>query len=88
MALVGDAGDERGLRPDDDEVEMRYVERAQFGRDADVVPVPGAGPGDRLLPPTAADDVDAHQASTPSNASFAGAICTGTGYWPWKQALQ
>ena len=46
----------------------------------DMVAVPAAGPGDRLLSATSTDDRDPHRyASTPSKLSFACASSTSSG---------
>ena len=63
-AAVGDAGDERGLGPGDHEVAASWSARSSTRRDQrHVVAVAPAGPGDRLLPPAAADDGDPHRPS-------------------------
>ena len=78
-AAVGGAGDERGLGPGDHEVDVVAVDVVDAVDQRDVVAVAPAGPGDRLLAPAAADDDDAHQASTPSKLSFAWASPTSSG---------
>ena len=59
-AAVGDPGDQRRLRPGDDEVGPVVVERRESATQANVVAVAPARPRDRLLPPARADDDDAH----------------------------
>ena len=71
-APVGGTGDERRLRAGDHEVERgRGRASSTSPTSVDVVAVAPARPGDRLLAPTAADDRDPHQASTPSKLSLA-----------------
>ena len=70
-----DAVDERGFGPRDDEVDRSITlgdeGRRQVVDEIDAVPVGAADPRDRLFAPAAADDEDAHHASTPSNETLA-----------------
>ena len=87
-ALVGDTGDECCLGAGDDQVDVVGGHETEVGGDRRRVTVLFAGPRDRVLAAPAADDEDAHQASDPSNDSFAWASSIGSGYAPVKHALQ
>ena len=78
-ATVGGTRDQRRLGTGDHEVERGQVERVDVAGQRDVVAVPAARPGDRLLAPAATDDTDPHQASTPSKLSLTGASSTSSG---------
>ena len=80
---------QRGLRPDDDQIDRRRRSVTEVGGDLDRVTVAAARPCDRLLAAPAADDEDTdHYASAPSNESLAWASSTAIGYRPVKHALQ
>ena len=79
-ALVGDAGGQRCLGADDDQIRRGIGRSAarKIGGDRHLVAVTPAGPGDGRLAAAGADHEDLH-ASTPSNDSLACASATSMG---------